>query len=98
MMANIAVYAMQMGQPALLYLVPCTLGVFCVVSHREGTLGMMWRGPPSLTGVREPAPANAAEPVAATSSTAGDVENQGLLGADEAGTSTELREMSATEM
>ena len=35
-------------QPALLYLVPCTLGVFCAASHREGTLAMMWSGPPSL--------------------------------------------------
>ena len=50
MMANVAVYVMDMGQPALLYLVPCTLGVFCAVSHREGTLPMMWRGPPSLNG------------------------------------------------
>ena len=81
MMANVAVYVMEMGQPALLYLVPCTLGSFCVKAHREGELAMMWRGPPSLTGVSAP-PADgegaaAAWPAAAA---AGDVENQGLLG------------------
>lgn len=48
MMANLAVYLMEMGQPALLYLVPCTLGVFSLVSFREGTLRHMWDGPPSL--------------------------------------------------
>merc|ERR1719178_519651 len=50
MMANVAVYVMDMGQPALLYLVPCTLGVFCAVSHREGKFQMMWAAPPSLNG------------------------------------------------
>lgn len=30
MMANMAVYIMQMGQPALLYLVPCTLGSYAI--------------------------------------------------------------------
>ena len=50
MMANVAVYVMDMGQPALLYLVPCTLGVFCAVAHREGKFQMMWAGPPSLNG------------------------------------------------
>lgn len=54
MMANIAVYAMKMGQPALLYLVPCTLGVFALVSYREGTLLQMWQGPPALQPPRLP--------------------------------------------
>eukprot|EP00624_Nannochloropsis_granulata_P007162 evm.model.NODE_6600_length_17820_cov_37.136868.1 len=54
MMANVAVYAMDMGQPALLYLVPCTLGVFALVSYREGTLRQMWQGPPALQPPRLP--------------------------------------------
>jgi len=54
MMANVAVYAMKMGQPALLYLVPCTLGVFALVSYREGTLLQMWQGPPALQPPRLP--------------------------------------------
>jgi hypothetical protein len=53
-MANIAVYVMKMGQPALLYLVPCTLGVFALVSYREGTLLQMWQGPPALQPPRLP--------------------------------------------
>ena len=34
MMANVAVYVMAMGQPALLYLVPCTLGVLSLKASR----------------------------------------------------------------
>lgn len=49
MMANMAVYLMQMGQPALLYLVPCTLGVLSAVAYRDGTLQQLWDGPPSLS-------------------------------------------------
>jgi Signal peptide peptidase len=37
-----------MGQPALLYLVPCTLGLLSFVSYADGTLRELWRGPPSL--------------------------------------------------
>eukprot|EP00903_Cladosiphon_okamuranus_P014280 g13263.t1 len=48
LMANMAVYVMAMGQPALLYLVPCTLGLFVFLSYNDGTLRMMWDGPPSL--------------------------------------------------
>lgn len=48
MMANMAVYLMQMGQPALLYLVPCTLGVFAAMAHRHRVLGEMWKGPAVL--------------------------------------------------
>lgn len=36
-------------QPALLYLVPCTLGPFVFISYHDGTLRSMWDGPPSLT-------------------------------------------------
>lgn len=56
MMANLAVYIMHMGQPALLYLVPCTLGVFALVAFREGTLLHMWHGPPSLQPNYRPSP------------------------------------------
>lgn len=49
LMANMAVYVMAMGQPALLYLVPCTLGLFIFLSYNDGTLRSMWDGPPSLS-------------------------------------------------
>eukprot|EP00752_Nemacystus_decipiens_P009947 g8870.t1 len=49
LMANMAVYVMAMGQPALLYLVPCTLGLFVFLSYNDGTLRTMWDGPPSLS-------------------------------------------------
>ncbi len=52
MMANMAVYLMQMGQPALLYLVPCTLGVFALMAHRRGLLLEMWKGPAVLAPPR----------------------------------------------
>jgi signal peptide peptidase-like protein 2B len=35
-MANYAVYAMNQGQPALLYLVPCTLGLLVIVTKVKG--------------------------------------------------------------
>lgn len=44
MIANGAVYLMHMGQPALLYLVPCTLGVVLIVSWRRDQLDEMWDG------------------------------------------------------
>ena len=44
MMANMAVYLMHMGQPALLYLVPCTLGVVSAVSYQRGQFNEMWNG------------------------------------------------------
>ena len=39
---------MGMGQPALLYLVPCTLGVLIFQSRRDGRLTELWNGPPQL--------------------------------------------------
>eukprot|EP00538_Stauroneis_constricta_P006271 CAMPEP_0119549340 /NCGR_PEP_ID=MMETSP1352-20130426/3067_1 /TAXON_ID=265584 /ORGANISM="Stauroneis constricta, Strain CCMP1120" /LENGTH=771 /DNA_ID=CAMNT_0007594873 /DNA_START=163 /DNA_END=2478 /DNA_ORIENTATION=- len=45
MMANLAVYLMQMGQPALLYLVPCTLGTMAFMGWRRGELKDLWEGP-----------------------------------------------------
>mmetsp|Transcript_8343 Transcript_8343/g.18698 ORF Transcript_8343/g.18698 Transcript_8343/m.18698 type:complete len:896 (+) Transcript_8343:97-2784(+) len=45
MMANMAVYIMQMGQPALLYLVPCCLGTMVYMGHKAGELNDLWEGP-----------------------------------------------------
>ena len=44
-MANAAVYLMEMGQPALLYLVPCCLGTMVVMGYRAGELRDLWVGP-----------------------------------------------------
>jgi len=44
-MANAAVYLMQMGQPALLYLVPCCLGTFVFMARRNGELNDIWDNP-----------------------------------------------------
>jgi signal peptide peptidase-like protein 2B len=44
-MANAAVYIMQMGQPALLYLVPCCLGTMVYIGHKSGELNDLWEGP-----------------------------------------------------
>jgi len=44
-MANAAVYLMQMGQPALLYLVPCCLGTVCFLGWRRNELAGMWKTP-----------------------------------------------------
>lgn len=43
-MANIAVYEMNTGQPALLYLVPCTLGILVIYTKYDGTFNEMWEG------------------------------------------------------
>jgi signal peptide peptidase-like 2B len=42
-MANAAVYWMRMGQPALLYLVPCCLGTMLYIGRHE--LQQLWDGP-----------------------------------------------------
>jgi signal peptide peptidase-like 2B len=44
-MANMAVYLMQMGQPALLYLVPCTLGTMTYLGWKRQELRSLWDGP-----------------------------------------------------
>ncbi|KAF0691777.1 Aste57867_17048 [Aphanomyces stellatus] len=44
-LANLGVILMQSGQPALLYLVPCTLGVLSLVTWRAGLLKKLWDGP-----------------------------------------------------
>ena len=45
LMANVAVYVMNMGQPALLYLVPCTLGTMSFLGWRRKELKALWDGP-----------------------------------------------------
>ena len=47
-MANAAVYLMQMGQPALLYLVPCTLGTMTYKGWKRNELMSLWNGPKIL--------------------------------------------------
>merc|ERR1712176_737862 len=44
-MANTAVYVMEMGQPALLYLVPACLGTICFLGWRRNELRSLWDGP-----------------------------------------------------
>ena len=48
-MANLAVVLMQKGQPALLYLVPCTLGVMVWMARGRQELQDLWHGPAALT-------------------------------------------------
>ena len=50
-MANAAVYLMEMGQPALLYLVPCCLGTMVYIGHRAGELKDLWEGPRVIRSV-----------------------------------------------
>jgi len=47
-MANIAVYVMKMGQPALLYLVPMCLGTVTGLGWKKGELREIWKGPREL--------------------------------------------------
>ncbi|GKY92755.1 hypothetical protein MPSEU_000245500 [Mayamaea pseudoterrestris] len=50
-MANAAVYWMQMGQPALLYLVPCCLGTLTFMGWRRQELKDLWDGPKAIRAV-----------------------------------------------
>jgi len=45
LLANVAVYWTGMGQPALLYLVPCTLGVLVAKTRLDGSFPRMWNAP-----------------------------------------------------
>lgn len=47
-MANAAVYITEMGQPALLYLVPCTLGTMTYKGWKRNELKSLWDGPKIL--------------------------------------------------
>jgi len=46
-----ALCIMRMGQPALLYLVPCTLGTTVVLASRRGELHLLWAGEPVKTEI-----------------------------------------------
>ncbi len=52
-MANVAVYVMRMGQPALLYLVPCCLGIIVYLGWKRGELSDFWHTPKVLTSCDE---------------------------------------------
>lgn len=39
---------MEMGQPALLYLVPCCLGTMMVLANQRGETAELWKGPKVL--------------------------------------------------
>jgi len=47
-MANAAVYLMDMGQPALLYLVPTTLGTIAYKGWKRSEVMSLWNGPKIL--------------------------------------------------
>jgi hypothetical protein len=47
-MANAAVYIMQMGQPALLYLVPCVLGTMLFLAWQREEVADLWNGPKTI--------------------------------------------------
>ena len=48
LIANLMVYASNKAQPALLYLVPLTLGTIALVGHRGDELKALWNGHPQL--------------------------------------------------
>jgi hypothetical protein len=48
LMANAAVYLMNTGQPALLYLVPCCLGTMVYLGWRRNELRGLWHGPKAI--------------------------------------------------
>merc|ERR1712127_697716 len=52
-MANAAVFMMNMGQPALLYLVPCCLGTFIFLGWKRGELNELWKSPKVLSSTDE---------------------------------------------
>lgn len=52
-MANVAVYVMNMGQPALLYLVPSCLGTMSFLGWRRGELKELWNTPKVLASCDE---------------------------------------------
>lgn len=53
LMANMAVYLMNMGQPALLYLVPCCLGTMSFMAWRRNEFYSLWEGPKAIRTVDE---------------------------------------------
>lgn len=71
--ANAAVILMATGQPALLYLCPCTLIPVALLAHARGDWGAMWHGPRTVNTA-------AAEQVMT-----GDAGTAGVTGGDVAG-------------
>lgn len=67
--ANLAVYLMKMGQPALLYLVPCTVGTMGFMAWRRNELDSLWEGPKAIRTAdvmlygEQPVESNIHEPV-----------------------------------
>lgn len=51
--ATLAVYLMQKGQPALMYIVPLTLTVLVIRGHVHGQLSSLWSGPARLVNADE---------------------------------------------
>lgn len=47
-LANLVVSLTGDGQPALMYLVPCTLGLLAIIAWRRGIWSKLWSGPPEL--------------------------------------------------
>lgn len=52
-LANMVVSLTGDGQPALMYLVPCTLGLLSIIAWRRGIWGKLWNGPPELKNPSE---------------------------------------------
>ncbi|DAZ97868.1 TPA: hypothetical protein N0F65_003295 [Lagenidium giganteum] len=48
LLANLGVMLMRQGQPALMYLAPCTLGIVAIIGWQRGILSQLWHGPPEL--------------------------------------------------
>lgn len=80
-MANVAVYVMNMGQPALLYLVPYCLGTMTVLGYRRNELSQLWHGPTVLAAAdriaygnskSSPSPGQSSQPEGNASGTAQD--------------------------
>lgn len=44
LLTGIALFLMKSGQPALLYIVPCTILTTVIIAAIRGDLGHMWRG------------------------------------------------------
>ena len=54
MAANFAVEYFETGQPALLYIVPLTLGPALYRSFKAGSLPELWRGLPRMKTIAQP--------------------------------------------
>lgn len=91
LMANAAVYLMRMGQPALLYLVPCTLGTMTYLGWKRQELHALWVGPKVIAAADEivygrRTVTEQQQPTTATSPGPPPVEGGGGSGTEPAGT------------